>query len=220
MSVTEQKVFIIGLPRTATTSTSIATLSLGFKTAHTAYTQKAMQEAQVISDAPIFCDYQQLDNQYPGAKFIYLSREFDKWLPSIRQLLERMYPNLQRTDGGSNPIMKRCFNHTFSPLTLENIAKDAFLLDCYNRHYNEAIAYFKGREQDLLTIDVSKVGSFKQLADFLGVTGIDPQQTFEHVNIGKKVAFWKQIKHPLKVESTNNGRIDSVKENRQSKSAR
>lgn len=163
--VTEQKVFIIGLPRTATTSACVATLSLGFKTAHTAYTQRAMDEAQIIADTPVFCDYQQLDKTYPDAKFVYLTRESDKWLPSIRQLLERMHNNLQRSDGGFNPVLKRCYNETFTPLTLDNIAKDSFLLECYRRHFQGALDYFKGREQDLLMIDVADAGSFQRLAD-------------------------------------------------------
>ncbi|MBE7214286.1 sulfotransferase family protein [Shewanella benthica] len=209
--MTEQKVFIIGLPRTATTSVCVATLSLGFKTAHTAYTQRAMDEAQIIADTPVFCDYQQLDKVYPDAKFVYLTRESDKWLPSIRQLLERMYTNLQRSDGGFNPILKRCYNEVFEPLTLDNIAKDSFLLECYQRHYQGALDYFSGREQDLLIIDVARPGSFQQLADFLDVADIEPWQNFEHINIGGKVTAWKKIKHPLKVEATEKGKIDSVK---------
>lgn len=210
--MTEQKVFIIGLPRTATTSVCVATLSLGFKTAHTAYTQRAMDEAQIIADTPVFCDYQQLDKTHPGAKFVYLTRESDKWLPSIRQLLERMYTNLQRNDGGFNPILKRCYNEVFEPLTLDNIAKDSFLLECYQRHYQGALDYFSGREQDLLIIDVAHSDSFQQLADFLDVTDIEPWQNFEHINIGGKVTAWKKIKHPLKVEATEKGKIDSVKQ--------
>ena len=209
--MTEQKVFIIGLPRTATTSVCVATLSLGFKTAHTAYTQRAMDEAQIIADTPVFCDYQQLDKTHPGAKFVYLTRESDKWLPSIRQLLERMYTNLQRNDGGFNPILKRCYNEVFEPLTLDNIAKDSFLLECYQRHYQGALDYFSGREQDLLIIDVAHSDSFQLLADFLDVTDIEPGQNFEHINIGGKVTAWKKIKHPLKVEATEKGKIDSVK---------
>ncbi|MPY21334.1 sulfotransferase family protein [Shewanella psychropiezotolerans] len=209
--MTEQKVFIIGLPRTATTSVCVATLSLGFKTAHTAYTQRAMDEAQIIADTPIFCDYQQLDKVYPNAKFVYLTRESDKWLPSIRQLLARMFTNLQRSDGGFNPILKRCYNEVFEPLTLDNIAKDSFLLECYQRHYQGALDYFNGREQDLLIIDVADAGNFQRLANFLSITDIAPSQNFEHINIGGKVTAWKKIKHPLKIEATEKGKIDSIK---------
>jgi len=209
--VSEQKIFIIGLPRTSTTSVCLATLELGFKTAHTAYTHQTMEHAQVIADTPIFCDYQQLDLQYPNAKYIYLTRKPELWLPSIKQLLQRMYKNLQRTDGGFNPILKRCYNNVFSPLTLENISKDEFLLSCYQRHLKVAQDFFTGREQDLLIIDVSQENSYCALVEFLAVKGnVKEQQGFEHINIGGKVTAWKKIKHPLKIEATKRGRIDKV----------
>ena len=205
----KHKIFIIGLPRTSTTSVCVATLDLGFTTAHTAYTEQTMSDAQVIADTPIFCDYQQLDQQYPGAKFIYLTRDLSKWLPSIRQLLERMFTNLQRSDGGFNPTLKRCYNGVFSPLTRDNIASDQFLTDCYQRHYQGAQRYFSQRPLDLLTIDVSAPDSYQQVADFLEAT--TNRTDFVHINIGGKITAWKQIKHPLKIESTHRGKNDNLK---------
>ncbi|WP_320819085.1 sulfotransferase, partial [Thalassolituus sp.] len=40
------KIFIIGLPRTGTTSISVALLELGFLVAHTAFTKKAFEVAE------------------------------------------------------------------------------------------------------------------------------------------------------------------------------
>lgn len=207
----QQKIFIIGLPRTSTTSVCLAALNLGFKTAHTAYTHQTMQQAQVIADTPIFCDYQTLDANYPNAKFIYLTREPELWLPSIKQLLQRMYKNLQRTDGGFNPMLKRCYNTVFSPLTEENIKQDEFLLNCYQRHFQTAKDYFSAREQDLLIIDVSQPNSYCALVEFLGLKSTKNDAAgFEHINIGGKVTAWKKIKHPLKIEATLRGRVDKI----------
>ncbi|NRA56220.1 MAG: sulfotransferase family protein [Gammaproteobacteria bacterium] len=203
-----QKIFIIGLPRTATTSVCAAMLDLGFTTAHTAYTKQTMINAQVIADTPIFCDYQALDLSHPGSKFINLSRDLSTWLPSIRQLLERMFVNLQRDDGGSNPTLRRCYNEVFSPLTLENIASDQFLTDCYNRHQHRITEYFANRADDLLTIDITDPDSFNQLLSFVDATSTNAG--FSHMNIGGKVTAWKKVKHPLKIESTNRGKIDPV----------
>ncbi|MCJ8318505.1 MAG: sulfotransferase family protein [Colwellia sp.] len=209
--MSEQKIFIIGLPRTSTTSVCLATLQLGLKTAHTAYIHQTMAQAQVIADTPIFCDYQQLDLQYPNAKYIYLTRKPELWIPSIRQLLQRMYKNLQRTDGGFNPILKRCYNTVFSPLTENNISQDEFLLECYQRHFQEAKDFFTDRQQDLLIIDVSQENSYCALVEFLAIKEkINGQQGFEHINIGGKVTAWKNIKHPLKIEATKRGRVDKV----------
>ena len=202
-----KKIFIIGLPRSGTTSICSAMLELGFTVAHTAYTQKTFDDAQVIADTPIFADYQQLDSFYPNSKFIYLSRDLDKWIPSIKQLLQRMYVNVTRDDGGFNTIIKRCYQKTFSPFTPDNIEDDAFLSRCYSQHLNEVNQYFAERSQDLLTIDISVIDSYEALLDFLSLQGINKQTNFERMNCGGKVTAWKDLKHDNKVESTKNGRM-------------
>jgi hypothetical protein len=60
--MTNEKIFIIGLPRSGTTSICSVMLELGYSVAHTAYTQKTFDNAQVIADTPIFADYKQLDS--------------------------------------------------------------------------------------------------------------------------------------------------------------
>ena len=205
------KIFIIGLPRTATTSVCLALLGLGFKTAHNAYTQHAFTQAQVLADTPIFCDYQTLDKQFPNSKFIYLTREASLWLPSIKQLLQRMIVNLQRGDGGFNPHLKRCYSEVFSPLTVDNIEQDDFLLRCYQRHQQGIATYFKERKQDLLTIDVSDDQSYARMLEFLGHdTSLSNNSGFNVINIGGKVKAWQAINNKLKIESTNKGKIDKI----------
>lgn len=205
------KIFIIGLPRTATTSVCLASLGLGFKTAHNAYTQHAFSEAEVLADTPVFCDYQTLDKDFPNSKFIYLTREASLWLPSIRQLLQRMMVNLQRSDGGFNPHLKRCYNEIFSPLTADNIEQDQFLLGCYQRHQQGVFDYFSERKQDLLTFDVTDENSYQALLSFLNVEQLDENKRgFKPINIGGKVKAWQAINNKLKIESTNKGKIDKT----------
>jgi hypothetical protein len=205
--MTYKKIFIIGLPRSGTTSICAAMLELGYNVAHTAYTQKAFDNACVIADTPIFADYKQLDSFYPNSKFIYLSRDSDKWIPSIKQLLQRMYVNVTRVDGGFNTIIKRCYRKTFAPFTLENIEDDDFLARCYLQHMNEVNQYFAERAQDLLTIDISEPTSYAKLLSFLSLRDINKQGCFERMNSGGKVTAWKDLKHDKKVESTKNGRM-------------
>jgi len=205
------KTFIIGLPRTATTSVCLALLGLGFKTAHNAYTQHAFIEAQALADTPIFCDYKKLDANFPNSKFIYLTRDASLWLPSIKQLLQRMIVNLQRGDGGFNPHLKRCYSEVFSPLSATNITEDEFLLSCYQRHQQGVFDYFNQREQDLLTIDVGDEHSYQALLTFLNIEQLDENKRgFKQINIGGKVKAWQDINNVLKVESTNKGRIDKI----------
>jgi len=205
------KIFIIGLPRTATTSVCVASLGLGFKTAHNAYTEHAFSEAKVLADTPIFCDYKTLDKHFPNSKFIYLTREASLWLPSIKQLLQRMMVNLQRNDGGFNPHLKRCYSDVFSPLTANNIEQDEFLLGCFQRHQQEVFDYFSQRTQDLLTLDVSDKDSYQALLTFLNVEQLDQNKKgFKAINIGGKVKAWQAINNKLKIESTNKGKIDKT----------
>jgi len=202
------KIFIIGLPRTGTTSVCAAMLELGFTVAHTAYTQQTFEQAQIIADTPIFCDYQMLDNYYPKSRFIYLERDSHLWLPSIKQLLIRMQKNMLRADGGFNTIIKRCYQQTFSPFTEENIKDEQFLLKCYQQHQNGVKSYFKNRPQELLSIDVSKEGSYTQLLSFLELGVIDGN--FQQMNIGGKVTAWNDLKDENKVSSTQKGRITKL----------
>ena len=209
--MSDGKIFIIGLPRTATTSVCLAMLEQGFKTAHNAYTQDAFIQAQVLADTPIFCDYQKLDKHYVNSKFIYLTRAPEKWLPSIKQLLQRMIVNLQRTDGGFNPHLKRCYNEIFSPLNEENLNSDEFLLNCYNRHQQGIEAYFEDRTQDLLTIDVSDENSYMKMLAFLDIDSSNAREGgFKQINLGGKVKAWQGLHNKLKVESTNKGKIDKL----------
>lgn len=203
---TQQKIFIIGLPRTATTSICVAMLSLDYTVAHTSYTQACFHHAQVIADTPIFNDYQALDKAYPGAKFINLQRDLTAWVPSIKQLLQRMYINVTATDGGFNPHIKRCFSQTFSPFTRENINNDDFLTRCYEKHQQQISNYFRQRPNDLLNIDISTPNSYTQLIKFLGKA--DHNGGFERINVGGKVTAWNKIRHPNKIDSTKKGRID------------
>jgi hypothetical protein len=205
------KIFIVGLPRTGTTSICSTMLELGFSVAHTAYTQKTFERANVIADTPIFNDFELLDKHYPNSQYIYLTRESQKWIPSIRQLLLRMYENVVRDDGGFNPIIKRCYTEIFSPFTLDNINNDEFLLACYEQHKQNVIEYFAQQKRQLLIIDISNDNDYPALVDFLGMKEQhETHKKFPLLNQGGKVTAWKDIKHAKKVESTKNGRCSTL----------
>ncbi len=196
------KLFIIGLPRTGTTSISVQLLE-HFNVAHTAYTKRAFELAEVVSDCPCFSDYQQLDALFPGSKFVYLQRPLDQWLPSIQMLLKKMLPSLNG-QAYVNPILKRSFIQTFDLNTVDDPFNGAHLTRCYQRHEQSVIDYFKDRE-NLLSIDISQTGSLPQLLDFLGLpfTG---DEVFPHLNIGKRVDNWKTFKHAHKVNPNAAGK--------------
>jgi len=196
------KLFIIGLPRTGTTSISVALLK-HFKVAHTAYTKRAFELADVISDCPCFSDYQQLDSLFPNSKFVYLQRPLAQWLPSIQMLLGKMLPHLNG-ETYVNPILKRSFSQTFELNNVGNPLDITHLTSCYQQHEQEVIDYFNG-QNNLLSIDVSHPESLTKLLAFLGLQGGNNEQ-FPHLNIGKRVDNWKSFKHPNKVNSNAAGK--------------
>ncbi|EWH11653.1 hypothetical protein DS2_02470 [Catenovulum agarivorans DS-2] len=215
-NLSQAKVFVVGLPRTATTSLCVAMLELGFKTAHTAFTQDAFTQAQVIADAPIFADFVKLSQVYPEAKFIYLQRELSAWLPSIQQLLRRMHKNIVRPDGGFNPHLKRVYQQVFQPFNIKNIDDVMFLAQCYQQHQLNVEAWFSNQPSRLLKLDVANPGSFDALVEFLQQHQLLPMnqlisnKAFKPINIAGKVTAWQQISHPNKVESTRFGKVDKL----------
>ena len=209
------KIFIIGLPRTGTTSVSVALLELGYKVAHQAFTKQAFELADVISDAPCFSDYRQLDKLFPGAKFVYLERSLDTWVPSMQMLLSRMLVHLDDKTGRFNAILKRSFTHSFGVNRVDNPMDSEHLIRCYLAQKEQVVDYFKGRD-DLLSIDISEPGSLSKLINFLA-SDTDPSYSdsqelnsphqsfphlnFPHLNKGRNVASWDEYKHPNKISA-------------------
>ena len=206
------KLFIIGLPRTGTTSVSVALLEHGFKVAHTAFTKRAFELADVISDAPCFSDYQQLELLFPESRYVYLERPLDKWIPSMQMLLKKMQEPLDIKTGYFNPVLKRSFNETFKLSSASNPFDSQHLATCYQNHKEEVLTYFSSRD-DFLSIDISQSGSLKALLSFLDIaiedsTGKpnDSNINFPRLNIGKQVDSWKEFKHPNKINPNSAGR--------------
>lgn len=197
------KIFIIGLPRTGTTSISVAMLEAGFKVAHTAFSQATFELADVVSDAPCFSDFEQLDRLFPGSIFVYLQRELSQWIPSMQRLLIKMEPHLIPKSGHFNPVLKRSFSETFS-LDHQDLFSEKHLTDCYLRHQLHVKTYFKGRN-DFIEINLSEPSSFQTLFSFLGLS-CGKRQEFPHLNKGTQVANWKAYKHPNKVNSLSSGK--------------
>lgn len=208
------KVFIIGLPRTGTTSVSVALLERGYRVAHQAFTKQAFELADVISDAPCFCDYRQLDKLFPGAKFVYLDRSLDTWVPSMQMLLSRMLVHLDDKTGRFNTILKRSFNHCFGVNRVDTPMDREHLIQSYLAHRSQVFDYFKGRD-DLLSIDISESGSLSKLINFLESDTDSnysdfphlnfPHLNFPHLNKGRNVASWDEYKHPNKISANAAG---------------
>ena len=196
------KIFVIGLPRTGTTSISVALLEMGYKVAHTAFSKHSFEIADAVTDCPCFSDFQQLDLLFPGSKFIYLERNLDSWLPSIQRLLTKMQPHLLPKVGHFNPVLKRSFEDTFN-VSSPNFLNEDHLIACYIKHQQTVSDYFNNRF-DLISIDISKQGSMQSLCEFLG-KDFNEESIFPHLNKGEMVSNWKSYKHTNKINSLSSG---------------
>lgn len=197
------KLFIIGLPRSGTTSISVALLEYDFKVAHTAFTKQAFKLADVISDAPCFSDYKQLDALFPDSQFVYLQRDLEKWLPSIQMLLKKMQASIHPKTGKFSPVLKRSFHEIFGSLDEPYAFSNEHLTQCYEKHQTQVLAYFKGRN-NLLQIDVSDANSLQALLGFIEIENHGGKD-FPHLNRGNLVDNWRDTRHPNKVNPNSAG---------------
>ena len=191
------KIFIIGLPRTGTTSVCVSLLDSGLKVAHCAVTEGSLLAADAIGDTPAYNDYKMLDKRFPGSRFIYLERQMDSWLPSIKSLLANMVTGLNSSQGGFPPAVKRCYRDIFQPLTATSITSDAHLSACYTRHKNDIYNYFNSRDDSFLAIDISQDGAYRQMVSFLDLHSNDT--TFKKMNTQGQIISWRELQHINKI---------------------
>ena len=168
------KIFEISFGRTGTTSLTDAMRILGYRALHgwePEYEQRYLEELingrlharidrfDFITDiaAPF---YQELDETYPGSKFILLVRDEEDWLKS--------WINHARSSK-----FQPCMNYQ----TFYRIMK----LGCYwpeenpervlraNREHQRAVKhYFRDRPEDLLILDICGGAGWEPLCEFLG----------------------------------------------------
>lgn len=189
------KLFIVGLPRTGTTSLCEFFLRHGQPTAHCAYTEAAMTLAKVIADTPVYNDYPELAKAYPQAKFILNQRPLEHWLPSIKHLLNAMREGLLDDKPLFPADVKRCFLSVLSPLSEDTIASDEHLTACFQRHQNDVIDRLQSR---VITIDINDTKAPVRICDFLDIPydGLG----FKTLNTRGHIGDWRHIDHHLKIK--------------------
>ncbi len=177
----KHKVFCIGFHKTGPSSIDVALQKLGFKvkgffgTEDPDIAENALPQAlefakyyDAFQDNPWPILYKELDNAFPGSKFILLLRQPDSWLKS--QL---------KHFGDRDNAMRTWIYGVGSPEGNEDI-----YLARYMAHNDEVRDYFKDRPQDLLIMDLSKGDGWEILCPFLDEK--IPNSPFPHANDAKK----------------------------------
>lgn len=164
------KIFCLGLSKTGTSSLASALNILGLKAAHWHYTRTMFD--YIDDDIIIYCDkfsgydafadtpiariYKQLDERFPGSKFILTTRDEARWLESFRNQFEKGLP--AKFD---------------AKLHMDLYGTDSYdhdlCLAAFKNHTNNVKQYFKDREDDLLVINVTEGNGWEKLCPFLGM---------------------------------------------------
>jgi hypothetical protein len=122
-------------------------------------------------DWPWLLLYRQLDEAFPGSRFVLTTREPGAWLKSYRNMLA----GEARSDTRDR---RRATLYGF-PV---GAATDEQLVRTMLRHNDAVRSYFANRPADLLELDWSTGAGWAELCDFLGLPV--PDERFPHANRG------------------------------------
>jgi Sulfotransferase domain len=181
------KIFGIGLPKSGTTSLHRAAVILGLSSIHFPedtttlrqirhgdYHLSVMEQCDLICDIPIPAIFPQLDQAFPGSKFILTCRERDSWLASQ----EKAPFNQDSPAPGSLRDFYRALLYGVTDYSRERFRW------VYDDHHAKISRYFAGaRAKDLLIMDVTAGDGWEKLCGFLGLAV--PEQPFPHENRAK-----------------------------------
>jgi len=190
------KVFCVGFQKTGTSSLGLALEQLGYQVAsyypfrHLA-TQPGLdmdtvwQVARPVAEAhdaakdtpwPVL--YRQLDEAFPGAKFIHVVRDPDSWIRSVMKDFGNHHNEIHRLIYGSD-----C-----------PVGHEAEWLARYDRHNREVLGYFSGRNDDFVSFGMANGEvNWENLCDFLGCP--TPDTPWPHANTWKAKhwrLFWQR----------------------------
>jgi hypothetical protein len=185
----KSKVFCIGFHKTGTTSLEMALKKLGYrvtgsfgtkdpdianKVLEMAYARAANYDAFEDNPWPIL--YRELDERFPGSKFILTRRPAENWIRS------------QVKDFASTETPMRRWIYGADAGHPEG--NEATYVARYERHNREVLDYFRERPDDLLVMDIPADAAWAKLCSFLGAD--EPNEPFPHAN---KASMSRRIKN-------------------------
>lgn len=143
---------------------------LGYTTIHypVSFDQIALHD--VSCDAFVVAHYKELDEHYPGSKFIYTYREPEAWANAVMKHLQ-VYPAATKSE------LKRKYRHII--WGDENPSREQLFL-AREKLEQDIEKYFTYRPQDLLRMNISGGESWNELCQFLAHP--IPNSPFPHID--------------------------------------
>jgi len=161
----KSKVFGIGFHKTGTTSLAKALEVLGYRVtgpngvsdrdisvAVRPMAWKLVEEYDAFQDNPWPILFREIDERYPGSKFILTSRPSDEWIRSI----------VGHFGGGSTPMREWIYG------VGDPVGHEPTYLARYEEHHTAVLAHFRNRSQDLLVLPITQGAGWSELCQFLG----------------------------------------------------
>lgn len=184
----KSKVFCIGFHKTGTTSLEKALELLGYRVTGSFGTRdpniadkvhdmadELVARYDAFQDNPWPVLYRDMDEKYPGSKFILTMRSPESWISSqVRDFGLRETPMRQWIYGVGCPEGN----------------EDVYVAR-YERHNREVLEYFRERPDDLLILDLPRGDGWPELCAFLGEPA--PDKPFPHANkasVSRRIKNW------------------------------
>jgi hypothetical protein len=186
------KVFCIGFHKTGTTTLEFALKKLGYRVTGSFGTKdpeiagkvrelafRKAEQFDAFEDNPWPILYRELDERFPGSRFILTRRPADAWIRSqVRDFATTETP-MRRWIYGEDAGCPE--------------GNEAVYVERYERHNREVLGYFRDRPGDLLVFDLPADAGWEKLCTFLGHPV--PDEPFPHAN---KASLSRRIKNWLK----------------------
>jgi hypothetical protein len=155
------KIFGIGLSRTASVTLNEALIMLGYRSHFVIDGEEDLQgelaEFDAFTHMPIAVKFKEMDERFPGSKFILsVRKDREAWLNSCEKRIGMV---VNKTDA-MKKVLKRTYGTDVYDREMFNAA--------YEQHFENVIEHFKDRKDDLLIIDITCGEGFEKLCPFLG----------------------------------------------------
>ena len=183
------KIFGLGLSRTGTKSLTLALGMLGYDVLHYPDDEgtladlmngggdfELLKHHDGITDITVAPYYGQLDEKYPGSKFILTVRDKPAWLESLHRHWAGR-PPFEDLPGGETHMKIRRFLRAAVYGTY--VFNEQRLSLVHDGHVKGVKAYFKARPGDLLLMDICNGDKWDKLCPFLNASM--PDAPFPHI---------------------------------------
>jgi hypothetical protein len=131
-----------------------------------------VEKKDTFEDWPWIILYKELDEAFPGSKFILTKRNPEKWIRSYQNMLAKQ---------GDAPEELNEIRRILYGLPFPNVSESQ-LIERYKRHNTEVEHFFHSRPDDLLIVDWEEGNGWEELCKFLGKD--IPSTSFPHANKG------------------------------------